>query len=60
MEVKPDNIVFQDEVFGPLFPITRFFTDDEAINFANSSKYGLGTAIISRDLDKAEEIAKKI
>jgi acyl-CoA reductase-like NAD-dependent aldehyde dehydrogenase len=60
LEVKPDNLAFKEEVFGPLFPITSFKTDQEAIRIANDSQYGLGAAIISRDLERAEDMAKQI
>ena len=40
-EVTPDMPAWTDEIFGPVAPITRFGTDDEAVALANASRYGL-------------------
>ena len=52
--------VWNEEVFGPVLPIMRFKTIDEAIALANDTKYGLGGYIFTEDKNKAEEISKQI
>lgn len=52
--------VWNEEVFGPVLPIITFKTEDEAIELANDTEYGLGAVIFSRDLERAERVAKQI
>jgi succinate-semialdehyde dehydrogenase/glutarate-semialdehyde dehydrogenase len=52
--------VIQEEVFGPALPILRVKDLDEAIRKANSSIYGLGSSIWTRDLDKATHAAEAL
>ena len=59
-EVEPINILFKEETFGPIFPITRFKDEKEAIEIANSSEYGLAGAVMSKDIEKAQKIGKEI
>ena len=48
-EVEIDAPVMKDEVFGPVLPITPFQTLDEAIGYANATKFGLGASIWTHD-----------
>jgi succinate-semialdehyde dehydrogenase/glutarate-semialdehyde dehydrogenase len=52
--------VWKEEVFGPIFPIVTFRTEEEAINLANDTPYGLGARVISKDIKRAERVASKI
>lgn len=52
--------VWNEEVFGPVLPIMPFKTEDEAIELANDTKYGLGCYIFTKDKDRALNIASKI
>jgi acyl-CoA reductase-like NAD-dependent aldehyde dehydrogenase len=52
--------VWNEEVFGPIFPIVTFKTEEEAINMANDTVYGLGARVISQDLQRAERVASRI
>ncbi|WP_309128263.1 aldehyde dehydrogenase family protein [Microbacterium sp.] len=58
--VAPDNAAFRSEIFGPVAPVTRFSTDDEALALANASDYGLTAAIHSRDVAKALGFASRL
>jgi len=52
--VTKDMDVAKDlEIFGPIIPIITFETDEEAVEIANQSKYGLSAAVITKDLKKA-------
>ncbi|KAH6886185.1 aldehyde dehydrogenase [Thelonectria olida] len=58
--VSPHMRVFQEEVFGPFVVITKFSTQEEAINLANNTQYGLGSAIFTENLSRAHRVAKRI
>jgi succinate-semialdehyde dehydrogenase/glutarate-semialdehyde dehydrogenase len=58
--VPHDARVVQEEVFGPALPVFRVKDLDEAIRLANSSMYGLGSSIWTKDLAKANKAANKV
>ena len=47
----------QEEIFGPVVTITPFDNDDEAVTFANSTRYGLSATVWTRDLSRAHRVA---
>lgn len=49
-----------EETFGPTLPIMTFGSDDEAVQLANDSKYGLAASVWSRNGDRARALARKI
>lgn len=49
-----------EEIFGPVATIQPFDTEEEVISYANATQYGLAGTIWSRDIEKAERIAKQI
>jgi benzaldehyde dehydrogenase (NAD) len=51
---------FDEEIFGPVAPIITFRTDEEAIAIANATDYGLSSAVVSPNLDRARKIADGI
>ncbi|CAH0054364.1 unnamed protein product [Clonostachys solani] len=59
-EVSPSMRIFNEEIFGPVVAISRFGTEEEALALANNSKYGLGSAVFTTDLEKAHRVAEKI
>ena len=58
--VKPGMPAFEEEVFGPVAAITTFDTDDEAVQLANQTDYGLSAAIISKDVGRAMAIGDRL
>ncbi|KAL2341674.1 hypothetical protein Fmac_009614 [Flemingia macrophylla] len=52
--------LMQEEAFGPIMPIMKFSSDEEAVRLANDSKYGLGCAVFSGNQGRAREIASQI
>jgi acyl-CoA reductase-like NAD-dependent aldehyde dehydrogenase len=59
-DVPPDSEVAREEVFGPVLSVTEFDTDDEAIEIANSSRYGLAAGVWSRNISRAREISSRL
>lgn len=59
-DIEDHHIINQEEVFGPFVVIGKFKTQEEAIRRANSTNYGLGAAIFTRDITKAHVVAAKI
>jgi acyl-CoA reductase-like NAD-dependent aldehyde dehydrogenase len=55
-----DNIVCTSETFGPLAVVMAFSTEEEAIQLANASQYGLSAAIWSADIPKAKQMAAQL
>jgi benzaldehyde dehydrogenase (NAD) len=51
---------FDEEIFGPVAPIITFRTDEEAVAIANATEYGLSSAVVSPNLDRARKIADGI
>ena len=58
--VKPGMQAFDEETFGPLAAVVTVASEEEAIEVANSSRYGLGSSIWTRDLERGEKIARQI
>jgi succinate-semialdehyde dehydrogenase/glutarate-semialdehyde dehydrogenase len=56
-----DDALFRnEETFGPLIPVFAFQTEDEVIEKANASDYGLASYLFTRDLDRALRIGRRI
>jgi len=60
VQARPADRVCLEEVFGPFVTVTRFSTDDEALAIANSTDYGLGSGLWTRDLQRAHRFAREI
>ncbi|MXN61408.1 5-carboxymethyl-2-hydroxymuconate semialdehyde dehydrogenase [Kocuria rhizophila] len=60
VDVKPDARIFQEEIFGPVVAITPFDTDEEALELANNTKYGLAAYIWTSDLKRAHNFAQNV
>jgi aldehyde dehydrogenase (NAD+) len=52
--------VAREEVFGPFVTVTTFRTDDEALEIANSTDYGLGAGLWTKDLSRAHGVARAL
>ncbi len=57
---KENMKILTEEVFGPIAPIITVKDEDEAVRVANDTAYGLGAAIWSRNLQRAERLAGRI
>ena len=58
-KVKPGMPAFDEEVFGPVFSIIEAKDNSHAIDLANNSKYGLGAAIFTSDINEGRKIAEE-
>ena len=58
--VTPDMRVYAEESFGPVKPIIRVASEDEAVRIANDTEYGLSSAVFSRDVQRALAVAGRI
>jgi len=58
--VKPGMRAFDEEVFGPVAAITSFSSDDEAVQLANTSDYGLSAGVFSADVGRAIAIGNRL
>ena len=52
--------VFQEEIFGPVVGITTFKTEEEALAIANSTDFGLGAGVWTRDTNRAYRMGRSI
>jgi len=58
--VHPGMAAFDEETFGPVASFIEVKNEEEALELANRTPYGLGASLWTRDLGKAEEIARNI
>ena len=56
-DVKPSFRIVKEEIFGPVVTVAKFFTDEEALELANSTEYGLGAGIFTKDIAVAHKFA---
>jgi len=59
-DVKDSMKIFREEVFGPFVVVSSFKEEEEAINRANDTTYGLGSAVFTQNIQKAHRVARKI
>ncbi len=55
-EVTPDMAVFKEETFGPVLSVTTFKNEKEAIQLVNTSNFGLGVSVFTKDIKHVEEL----
>jgi aldehyde dehydrogenase (NAD+) len=60
VNVKNDMAIAQEEIFGPVLSVIAYDSEDEAIQIANDSKYGLHAAVLGTDLQRAHRVASQI
>jgi succinate-semialdehyde dehydrogenase/glutarate-semialdehyde dehydrogenase len=59
-DVSPDSPILDVEVFGPVAPVVTFSSEEEAIEMANSTIYGLASYVYTADLAKGMRVAERI
>jgi succinate-semialdehyde dehydrogenase/glutarate-semialdehyde dehydrogenase len=58
--ITPSMDVYSQELFGPVAQLYKVSSDEEAIELANSSPYGLGSVVICDDLERAERVGDQL
>lgn len=59
-DVTMNMAMAQEEIFGPVSPLYRFYTDDEAIAMANDTVYGLASYFYARDIGRIWHVAESL
>jgi len=59
-DVTPAMVVSREETFGPVAPLIRFTTEDEVIELANDTEFGLAGYFYSRDIGRIFRVAEKM
>ncbi len=59
-DVNHDMLIMTEETFGPVIPVMSFRTEQEAIELANATQYGLSAAVFAADTAKALRIASSL
>lgn len=59
-EVTPAMLIAREETFGPLAPLFRFDTEDEAIAMANDTEFGLASYFYARDLGRVWRVSERL
>lgn len=59
-DVHPDSRVFAEEIFGPVAPIATFRTEDEAVERANATPFGLIAYVFTADLARSLRLAERL
>ena len=58
--VSPDSLICHEETFGPVAPVMTFRTEDEAVELANGTPYGLASYFYSHDIARIFRVAEKL
>ena len=60
VEVSTDMLCAREETFGPVAPLFRFHSEDEAVRMANDTEYGLAAYFYSRDIGRVWRVARAL
>lgn len=59
-DVLPDMAILQEEIFGPVAPVVRFETEEEAIKMANDTPFGLASYFYSSDVGQVFRVSEAL
>jgi succinate-semialdehyde dehydrogenase/glutarate-semialdehyde dehydrogenase len=59
-DISPDNDTRREELFGPVAQVYRVSSEEEAVNLANDTPYGLGSYVITTDAAQGDRVADQI
>lgn len=60
VNATPDMLIFREETFGPVAPVFRFATEQEAIDLANNTEFGLASYFYGRDIGRIWRVAEAL
>jgi succinate-semialdehyde dehydrogenase/glutarate-semialdehyde dehydrogenase len=58
--VTTDMVAYQQETFGPIAPIFKFKTDEEALELANDTEYGLASYLFTKNVERQARFANEL
>ena len=58
--VADDMLIYREETFGPVLPVMPYETEEEAVQLANDSDYGLSAAVFAADTEAAKTFAARL
>jgi aldehyde dehydrogenase (NAD+) len=59
-DVKPDMTIAQEEIFGPVLSVIGYSSEDEAVDIANGTPYGLAAGVWSADQEHAVAVGRRL
>jgi succinate-semialdehyde dehydrogenase/glutarate-semialdehyde dehydrogenase len=59
-DIAPDNDAYREELFGPVAQVYRVSSEEEAVELANDTPFGLGSYLMTTDPEQAERVADQI
>jgi succinate-semialdehyde dehydrogenase/glutarate-semialdehyde dehydrogenase len=59
-DISPENDAYREEFFGPVAQVYRVGSEDEAVQLANDTPFGLGSYVVTDDPEQAKRVADKI
>jgi succinate-semialdehyde dehydrogenase/glutarate-semialdehyde dehydrogenase len=59
-DISPDNEIYREELFVPVAQVYRVGSEDEAVELANDTPFGLGSYLMTNDPEQAERVADRI
>ncbi len=60
VDMPEESWIWREEIFGPVVCIMPFSTEDEAVRMANDSRFGLAAAVMSKDDERTERVARAL
>ena len=58
--VRPDMTIAREEIFGPVLSIIPYETEEQAIEIANDTVYGLAAYVQGKNVDRARDVARQL
>jgi succinate-semialdehyde dehydrogenase / glutarate-semialdehyde dehydrogenase len=59
-DISPENDAYREELFGPVAQVYRVQSEEQAVELANATPFGLGSYVMTTDPDQAERVANRI